>query len=94
MVPADFTHEGDRCTFETLVLNLGIADPGVAEIAEIVHDIDLKDGKFGRPETPGVELLLAGIARSEPDDERRTQRGGALFDALYASFTPPAGGAS
>jgi len=93
MFEAEFTHEGDRCTFEVLLERLGLLDDGaLAAVAEVVHDIDLKDGKFGRPETPGVELLLAGIARTEPNDERRIERGGALFDALYASFTPMPGG--
>jgi hypothetical protein len=93
MFEAEFTHEGDRGTFEALLERLGLhGDPALAAVAEVVHDIDLKDEKFGRPETPGIELLLAGIARAEPEDERRIERGGALFDALYASFTPPAGG--
>ncbi|HEX6749515.1 MAG TPA: chromate resistance protein ChrB domain-containing protein [Longimicrobium sp.] len=90
MYEGEFTHEGDRCTFEVLLDRLGLEDDAaLAAVAAVVHDIDLKDGKFGRPETAGVELLLAGIARSEPDDERRLQAGAALFDTLYASFTPP-----
>jgi hypothetical protein len=93
MFEAEFTHEGDRCTFETLLERLGMGDDAaLAAVAEVVHDIDLKDAKFGRPETPGIELLLAGLARAEPDDARRLERGAALFDALYASFTPPAAG--
>ncbi len=87
MVPADFTHEGDRCTFETLVLRLGIADPGVAEIAEIVHDIDLKDGKFGRSDAAGIQRLLLGIVLSHPEDEQRLERGFALLDDLHRSFS-------
>ena len=49
MFGAGFGHEGDRCTFETLTTRFGITDPAVARIAEIVHDLDLKDGKFGAP---------------------------------------------
>ena len=89
MYEAEFTHQGDRCTFEVLLERTGLEDDAaLAAVAEVVHDIDLKDGKFGRPETPGIELLLAGLARAEPDDGRRLERGAALFDALYASFTP------
>lgn len=88
----EFTHEGDRCTFEVLLEKMDLRDDaGLAQIAEIVHDIDLRDGKFGRPETPGVELLIAGIARSEPDDERRIERGAALFDSLYSVASSPGG---
>jgi len=86
MVGGDFTHEADRCTFETLRRAAGIRDPALGPIAEIVHDIDLKDGKFGRPETRGVERLLSGILRASPTDEERLQRGFVLFDGLYESF--------
>ena len=55
-------------------------------IAEVVHDIDMKDAKYDRPDTAGVETLLTGIARSTPSDEERIEHGGALFTALYASL--------
>lgn len=81
-----FTHEGARCTFEVLVQRLGLGDPALRPIAEIVHDIDLKDAKFSRPETDGVRSLLAGLCRTTPDDAERLERGVALFDDLYQSF--------
>jgi hypothetical protein len=87
MVPGDFTHEGDRCTFETLVARAGIADPAVSEIAELVHDIDLKDGKYGRTDAPGIQRLLLGLVLSHPSDEDRLGRGFALFDDLHRSFS-------
>jgi hypothetical protein len=82
----EFTHEGDECTFEVLRRRFGLADPALRHIAEIVHDIDIKDEKFGRPEAPGLGLLLAGIAMRHPEDEPRLQEGGALFESLYAAF--------
>jgi hypothetical protein len=85
-VGGEFTHEGDRCTFETLVARLGLADPAVAEIAEIVHDLDLKDEKFGRADAPGILQLVTGLALSHPEDLDRLDRGFALFDDLYESF--------
>ncbi len=66
MVGGDFTHEADRCTFETLRRRAGVKDPAIAPIAQIVHEIDLKDGKFGRPETRGIERILAGIFQPAP----------------------------
>jgi hypothetical protein len=86
MFEGDFTHEGDRCTFEVLLLRFGLADRALARIAEIVHDIDLKDDKFGRPETPGLDHLVAGIAMRHPDDEARLRDGAAVFEALYEFF--------
>src|SRR5436190_19625312 len=55
MFEAEFTHEGDRCTLEVLIERTAINDPAVVPIAEIVHDIDLKDTKFGRQETLGID---------------------------------------
>ena len=85
-VDGEYTHEGDRCSFETLAVRLGLADPALAQIAEIVHDIDIKDGKYDRPEAPGILQLVNGLALAHPADLDRLDRGFALFDDLYASF--------
>ncbi len=87
MFEAEYTHEADRCTFETLVRRFRLRDPALRAIGEIVHDIDCKDAKFGRAETAGVEQLLAGIARQSAADTTRVRRGADAFDTLYQSFT-------
>jgi hypothetical protein len=86
LVGGEFTHEGDRCTFETLLQRTGISEPGLTDIAEIVHDIDLKDGKFGRPDALGVQQLIQGLCQAHPRDEARLAQGLVLFDNLHASF--------
>jgi hypothetical protein len=86
MVDGEFTHDSDRCTFETLLLRFDLPQAGLRAIAEIVHEIDLRDGKFARDETAGVERTLLGIVRTRADDAERIERGYELFDALYASF--------
>jgi hypothetical protein len=86
MVGGDFTHEGDACTFETLVRVVRNPDPGLRHVAEIVHEIDLKDGKFARPDAPGVQQIILGIVLDCSEDDDRLRRGFALFDDLYASF--------
>jgi hypothetical protein len=86
MFEAEFTHEGDRCTLEILIERTGLTDPALSPIAEIVHDIDLKDSKFGRQETPGIDRLIAGIAMAHKDDDSRLARGAAVFDDLYEYF--------
>ena len=85
MPGAAITHEGGRCSVESLVSRAGVRDPAVRRIAEIVHDIDLKDGRHRHPETSGFEQLLVGTIASHPRDEDRLERGLALFDALYAA---------
>jgi hypothetical protein len=84
MFEAEYTHEGDRCTFETLLRRFKLEDPALSEIAEIVHDIDLRDGKFERDDARGIERVLAGIAATNTDDAARLERGAALLDDLYS----------
>ena len=85
MFEGEFTHEGDRCSFEVLLARSGISDPGLQAIAEIVHDIDLKDSKFKREEATGIARLIAGIAMANKDDEQRIAQGAPVFDNLYRS---------
>lgn len=82
----DFTHQGDLCTFESLLSAVRISDPALQKVAEIVHDIDLKDDKFARPETAGIRRLLDGLLQSCSEDQDRFARGFELFDNLYESF--------
>ncbi len=86
MFEGEFTHRGDRCTFEVLLAEAGLDDPALGAIGEIIHDIDLKDGKYGREEAAGIRTLIAGIASSHNDDNQRLERGGAVFDDLHRSF--------
>src|SRR6185312_8463392 len=64
MFEGEFTHRGDRCTFEVLLGHAGLDDVALKAIGEIIHDIDLKDDKYGRVETAGVRTLINGIAAS------------------------------
>ena len=86
MFEGEYTHEGDRCTFEVLVARAGLDDPALTAIGEIIHDIDLKDGKYGREETAGIRTVMAGIAAAHRDDDQRLARGAAVLDDLYESF--------
>ena len=91
MFEAEYTHEGDLCTFEVLARLVAEDDAAIGCIGEIVHDIDLKDGKFGRPETAGIANLLAGIVAGSEEDNVRLERGGNLFDDLYRFFSESSG---
>ncbi len=86
MFDGEYTHEGDRCTFEVMVRRLKIQDHALGPMAEVVHDIDLKDEKFGRSETEGFGALLTGLVASHPDDDQRMNEGLRLFDNLYAYY--------
>jgi len=86
MFEAEYTHEGDRCTFEVLLSRFAVEDQALVPLAEIIHDLDFKDDKFGRDEAPGIARLLAGLYDSEESDAQRLKRGGELFETLYQSF--------
>ncbi|MBI1852262.1 MAG: chromate resistance protein [Planctomycetes bacterium] len=86
MFEAEFTHEGDRCTFEVLVERFGLNEPALRPLTEIVHDIDLKDSKFGRKDALGFEQLMTGIATAHKKDEVRLERSAAVLDDLYEYF--------
>jgi hypothetical protein len=77
------THEGDKCSFEVLLERAHVDDKGLRAIAEIVHDVDLKDAKYGRPETAGVAAMIDAIALHDSDDER-LKRATTMFDDLHA----------
>lgn len=86
MFDAEFTHDGDRCTFEVLVDRMRLHDPALRAIAEVVHDIDLKETKFDRPETAGIAVLVASIAMAHRDDEGRIERASQAFDDLHVYY--------
>jgi len=90
MVGGDFTHEEDRCTLETLIRRVGLPDAasgkGVRAIAEIVHDLDLKDGKYGRVEAAGVRMMLDGLMARTGNDDERIERALVIFDDLHEAL--------
>jgi len=83
---AEFGHRGEDCTFETVLKQFGLRDKALKAIAEIVHDADLKDAKFGQEEAKGVDAIIRGLAAITPDDQALLEQGFLVFDALYASF--------
>ena len=86
MFDAEFTHEGDLCTFEVLLERFNLSARALRPIAEIIHDIDLKDSKFGRVETAGIGLAVNALCTANKEDSSRLERGAALLDDLYEFF--------
>jgi len=84
---ADFSHHGEACTFETLIERFGLRDRRLRELAEIVHDMDLRDDRFGRDEARGLDLALRGLLAIFKDDHQVLAQGIILFDGLYASVS-------
>ncbi|MCA1961281.1 MAG: chromate resistance protein [Desulfomonile sp.] len=83
MYEGEFTHEGSLCTFEALVARLFSRNQALAQIGQIIHDLDFKEAKFNKPETPGIGALIDGLASAHKSDEVRLERGSVIFDDLY-----------
>ena len=87
MRDAVFGHEGNLCTFETMLAAFGLTESALKVLAEIVHEIDIRDGRYIRPETGGIEVILKGwLLQGLPDTELES-RGVDLFEALYTAFS-------
>ena len=86
MYEAEYTHVGEKCSYQVLLDRFGLADPALVAIGEVVRDIDCKDALFNRPETPGVAAMINAIATEVPGDEERLARSAPLFEGLLTHF--------
>ena len=87
MYGAEFTHHSEDCTFETLMKAFDLKDTALQSIAEIVHDIDLKDNKYGRKEADGIAQIVTGLSQKLKDDNKLLEKGLEIFDALYQNYS-------
>jgi hypothetical protein len=87
MYTGDFGHQGELCTFETLAARFAVRDPAVTQIGQIVHDLDMKEARYNRPEGPAVGRLVEGLRQMYKDDLALLEHGIEMFEALARSFT-------
>lgn len=87
MKDAEFGHQGNLCSLETMISRFGLEKPGIQAIAEIVHELDLRDGIYNRPEAAGVEAIVRGWLLAGLLDTELESRGIALFEGLYTLFS-------
>jgi hypothetical protein len=88
----ELSHQGQDCTFETLVKRAHLRDPRLAWLAEVVHEADLRDGKFPREEARGIDLAIRALLAASPDDHQVLAHGMTLFEGLYATTKTRGGG--
>ncbi len=89
MERGEFGHRGNLCTFETMLKTFAFEDQALRAIAEIVHEIDLRDDRYARPETPGLDAVLNGWLRADLSEQELESHGAALFEGLYAALLRP-----
>jgi hypothetical protein len=81
----EFTHSGDMCTFEVLIRAFELKDKILRKMAEIIHDLDMRDDKYKAAEARGLEDILSGIRKSAKDDTEALEKGMAVFEMVYVS---------
>jgi hypothetical protein len=86
MADVEFTHQGEDCTFETLLKRFDIRDATAQQIGEMIHDADIEDAKFQRPDCVGLDRLFKGWARLGLSDQAIIAKGFECFEALYATL--------
>jgi hypothetical protein len=87
MPQGEFTHRGHLCTFETMVRAFGLEDQVLQSMGEIIHEIDLRDGRYGHPEAAGIDAVLRGWLLARLSDRELESHGVALFEGLYADLS-------
>ncbi len=83
----EITHIGNLCTFEVFIKSFGIKDRAVKKIAELVHELDMKDDRYSSLEAKGIEEILLGIRKTSKGDLEALEKGMAVFEMFYASKT-------
>jgi hypothetical protein len=86
MDEGEFGHRGNLCTFEVMCLTFALDEPALRAIAEIVHEIDLQDGRYARAEIAGIDAILSGWQLTDWPDAELEMRGVALFEGLYQTL--------
>jgi len=82
---AELSHHGEDCTFETLIKRARLRDRRLVPLAEIVHEADLRDGKYPRDEARGIDVAIRGLLATSTDDHQVLANGMTLFEGLYAT---------
>jgi hypothetical protein len=80
------SHHGGHCSFYAVVKEYKLKDPILDRIARIIDEADTVQEAMVEPAAPGLDLLCRGIRRTSADDQMAIERGGMIYDALYAEL--------
>lgn len=81
----ELSHQGEDCTFETLIKTARLRDRRLARLAEIVHEADLRDGKYPHEVARGIDVAIRALLAASPDDHQVLANGMMLFEGLYTT---------
>ena len=80
---AEYTHEGERCTFDYIIKKHGLTDPALLQLAEIIRGADTDRFDLA-PQAAGLWAISAGLSYNYKDDHEQLALGMKVYDALYS----------
>jgi hypothetical protein len=83
---ARLSHHGGHCSFFAFLREYKLNDPILARIARIVDEADTVQEANVEPAAAGLDLICTGIRLKSADDQIALERGGMIYDALYAAL--------
>ncbi len=80
---APIEHDGDLCSFDTLLRRFGLDDPALLAVATIVRGADTDHHELA-PEAAGLHAISLGLSITHQDDQAMLAQGMVVYDALLA----------
>ncbi|MEX0283479.1 MAG: chromate resistance protein ChrB domain-containing protein [Paracoccaceae bacterium] len=78
----EWSHEGDLCTFDTMLDRLGLRTEALDRLATVIRAADTNRHDLA-PEAAGLLAISVGLSRQYRDDYDQLAAGLPLYDALY-----------
>ncbi len=78
----EFTHVGERCSFDTFIAKYNLTDPALLAVAEVVRGADTDRLDLAAP-AAGLFAISLGLSANVPDDHEMLRYGLLIYDALY-----------
>ncbi len=78
----EFAHEGDRCSFDTIMRIYEIADAPLNHLAKIVRGADTSHHDLS-PQCGGLFAISLGLSANFSNDHEMLAHGMVMYDALY-----------
>ena len=80
------SHRRGHCSFHAILREYKLKDPVLQRIAAIIDEADVVQEAAVEPAAPGLDLICRGIRLTSPDDPVALERGGLIYEALYAQL--------
>jgi len=79
----EFSHEGERCSFDAFIRYFNLHDPALDALAIIVRGADTGRPELA-PQCAGLLSVSLGLSLNFADDQEMLKHGMVVYDALYS----------